>query len=707
MRRVSLRYNVIVALAALATALAGFGGWRYARASAPISGPIVLISIDTLRADHLAAYGYRAGTTPAIDALAADGVVFEHAYAHATETHPAHLAILSGRLPLDVTENVRFLAQLLGDRGYATGAVVSSAALGRESGLTRGFDFVDDRIAPPNAGSGEAAVERAGAESEAIAEHWLDSSGTARAFLFLHINEPHAPYAPPGRFAELAPYDGEIAAADEAVGRLVKYLKAHQLYDRSTIVLVSDHGEGLGDHGEQQHGLFVYREALHVPLIVKMAAGEGAGRRVADLVQHVDLVPTILDLVKAPLPGGLRGRSLKPLVEGTGREAAPFVYAQAMYGRDHFGTAPLASAIDGRFHYILAPREELYDLQRDPRETTNLIDAAEAREARASLAAAVAKLPAETATSPVDPKDVVDLVERYRAAEALARERKWAQAIASLQQIARRDDSLPDVWLQLADNALRLERYEQAADDYARAAALRPSDPAPLLGGASALLKARRLDEARELAAAALERAGCREPFEKCPPAGRADAAAAHALLARIAVSRHDADEARQHAAAARAADGALPMPAFVDARLLLDQGRFEEALPLFEQTIAEAIRAGRPPIADAHLYAGDALVKLDRADEAVQQYSEEIRAYPQNTRAHAALVSVYQARGLSEDAGHAIEAMLDAAPTPDSYALAARLWRALGNRRQADAVRAEARRAFPAEPLRPSDTTR
>src|SRR5438309_32241 len=206
-----VRFTVIVFFAALGTVLAAVGGWRYARASAPVSGPIILVSIDTLRADHLPAYGYKRVATPALDALAADGVVFERAYSHAPQTLPAHAA--------------------------------------------------------------------------------------------------HE------RFAEFDPYDGEIAYADEIVGRLARYLKSHQLYDRSTVIVLSDHGEGLGDHGEQEHGLFVYDEAIHVPLIVKQESNVGAGRRVADVVQHIDLVPTILDLVKAPGTSGLRGRSLKPVLE--------------------------------------------------------------------------------------------------------------------------------------------------------------------------------------------------------------------------------------------------------------------------------------------------------------------------------------------------------------------------------------------------------
>src|SRR5438874_5937218 len=416
------------------------GGWRYARASAPASGPIVLISIDTLRADHLPAYGYTKVKTPAIDALAADGVVFERAYSHAPQTLPAHASLLSGRLPFEtgVRDNIgfaikpgeRMLPQMLRDRGYSTAAVVSAFVLRKETGIGQGFDFFDGEMpqASPDTSIGQ--VQRDGGASEAIAEQWLASAGTTRAFLFLHLYEPHKPYAPPERFAEYAPYDGEIAYADEIVGRLIKYLKSHQLYDRSTIVLLSDHGEGLGDHGEQEHGLFVYDEAIHVPLIIKQESNAGAGRRVSDLVQHVDLVPTILDLVKAPVPDTLRGRSLKPLLEGTGHLRDRPVYSEALNAHHLFGWSGLTSVIDGRYQYIKAPREELYDLARDRRERQNLagpnVETKQAAQALEAFGSAAGKPGAPAA----DPKDKWEILERYRAAVALAEQRKWGDAIA-------------------------------------------------------------------------------------------------------------------------------------------------------------------------------------------------------------------------------------------------------------------------------------
>src|SRR5437762_11200624 len=546
------RFTFILGLAGLGTGLAAVGGWRYARASAPVSGPIVIISIDTLRADHLPAYGYTNVRTPAIDALAADGVVFERAYSHAPQTLPAHASLLTGQLPFEtgvrdnvgftVKNGVRLLPQMLRDRGFTTGGVVSAYVLRKETGVSQGFDFFDDEMppSPPEVSIGQ--VQRDGQESEAIAEHWLASIGTARAFLFLHLYEPHKPYAPPERFAAYDPYDGEIAYSDEIVGRLVRYLKSHQLYDRSTVVLVSDHGEGLGDHGEREHGLFLYDEAIHVPLVVKQESNAGAGRRVADVVQHIDLVPTILDLVKAPVPGGLRGRSLKGLLDGTRRLPAAAVYSEAFYARHQFGWSELTAITGERYRYIHAPHEELYDLQQDARERANL--AAARPQARQTLRTALDRLTAGAAIQPpqtpaatigTDPKEKRDVVERYRDAIGLASERRWASAIALLHQIVKDDPELTSAWRQLAAAASRIERHDVAGEAYGHVTAAEPDDWSAYLGAAASLLKLRRLDEARDPAHLAAHVAAASDRHAR---------ASAHEMLARIALARRDDDAA-------------------------------------------------------------------------------------------------------------------------------------------------------------------
>ena len=721
-----VRFTVILFLAALGTTLAAVGGWRFARASSPVSGPIIVISVDTLRADHLPAYGYAKVKTPAIDALAADGVVFERAYSHAPQTLPAHASLLSGRLPFEtgVRDNVgfvikdgeRLLPQMLRDRGFTTGGIVSAYVLRKETGIARGFDFFDGEMPPGSPELSIGQVQRDGAESVAIAERWLGSIGTSRAFLFLHLYEPHKPYAPPARFAEYAPYDGEIAYTDELVGRLVRYLKSHQLYDRSTIVLLSDHGEGLGDHGEQEHGLFVYDEAIHVPLIIKQEGNVGAGRRAPDLVQHVDLVPTVLDLVKAPGAGGLRGRSLKPVLEGTGQLAETAIYSEALYARYHFGWSELTAITDARYRYIKAPREELYDLQRDADERANIagerpqarqalrgaldtiaagakIEApgevsAEARERLQALGYVGAQTDMPTAAGDTlpDPKDKREVLERYRAAVDFASQRKWQQAIGLLQQILRDDPEMADVWSQLAVFATRIDRHELAVSAYKRFIELKPSEPTAYIGAAAALLKLRRLDEAREHARLAAEVAA---------PGDKRSRASAHEMLAKIALARHDTDAAREEATLAREADPTLPLPLYIEGRLLYDQGKYAEALPLFNQAIAELKKSGTLQITELHFYTGDTLGRLERYPEAEAEFALELKSFPHNTRARGGLAMLYQASGNPDAAAKTVADMLRVTPTPESYALAARLYTMFGDRARADEVRTEARRAF------------
>jgi choline-sulfatase len=702
------RYTFILVLVALGATLAAVGGWRYARASAPVPGPIILITVDALRADHLPAYGYRNVTTPAIDALARDGIVFERAYGHAVQTLPAHIALLSGRLPFDtgvrddagsVKASERLLPQMLRDRGYATGGIVSSGLLRRETGIAQGFDFFDDDM--PAAASELTASElrRDGAESEAVAERWLSTVGSTRLLLFLHLHEPHAPYMPPERFGSLAPYDGAIAYADEILGRFVHFLKTQQLYDQSTIVLVSDHGEGLGDHGEQEHGLFVYDEAIHVPLIIKQAGGADAGRRVTDLVQQADIVPTVLDLVKAPVPGNLRGRSLKALADGTGtRPPEQTVYAEATYGQNRFGWSAIESLTDGRFQFIKAPREELYDLQRDPRQRENIAgetgSAEPPQEMIVARRSALRRLLGESDEARVDrgdrgpgddPKDKREIVEQYRAALVLTAERKWPEAIDLLQKILRDEPDAAVIWSQLAHVATLAERHAIALDAYQRVIALEPLDAEGFLGAANAALKTHKLDEAQQHA----ERAAEGSPKPRL-------VAEAHAVLADIALARGDAEMARREAALARQSDPASVLPLYVDARLLYDEGNYADALPLFERANTEIKKAHGTAVPDLHYLTGDALLQEGRYAEAEAQLREELHRFPHNVRASAALATLYQTTGQLESAARVVSDLLRITPTPDSYALAAKLWTSLGDRKQATQVRAEARRAFP-----------
>ncbi|HUP46065.1 MAG TPA: sulfatase, partial [Thermoanaerobaculia bacterium] len=272
----------------------------------PPDVPVFIISIDTLRADRLPVYGYDKGQTPHIDALRSDSILYRWAFSNTPQTLPSHASIFTGTLPpvhavrdnigYYLTEKHPTLATLLGQKGYQTGAAVSTYVLRRATGIQQGFDFYDDRVG----GSPErvTAAERDGEQTRLTLTGWLEETRGRRLFGFLHLYEPHAPYAAPGGFRRVADdYDNEIAYADEVVGKFLETLRDRDLYDGALIILLSDHGEGLGDHGEDEHGLFVYRESIHVPLLIKLPGRARAGETMARPVGLEQVAAAVLSVV--------------------------------------------------------------------------------------------------------------------------------------------------------------------------------------------------------------------------------------------------------------------------------------------------------------------------------------------------------------------------------------------------------------------------
>ena len=267
------------------------------------------------------------------------------------------------------------LAEILRRAGYATGGAVSSVVLSGTSGVSRGFDFWDDAVAPTRPNQALNRVQRPGGETETSLESWMKTVGDRPLFAFLHIYEPHSPYDPPepfrSRYAD--PYDGEVAASDAIVGRFLEFLKARGLYDRALIVFLSDHGEGLGDHGEKEHGVFLYREVLQVPLLLKLPKGARPGTpSVSTPVHLTDVFTTLVaaagSAAPAPPPGTV---SLLDVARG-GAVPSRRLYAETFFPRIHFGWSELRSLLDDRWHYVEAPRSELYDLVADPGEKKDL-----------------------------------------------------------------------------------------------------------------------------------------------------------------------------------------------------------------------------------------------------------------------------------------------------------------------------------------------
>lgn len=618
--------TLIVVLVFVAVAGAALAGWWYARESPPHQGPLLVISIDGLTADRLSPYGATRSDTPAIDALAADAIVFDRAYSHSPQTLPAHASLLSGKLPFEhgvrddagfaVGDAERTLAELLRNRGFATGAAVSTFLLRRQTGLAQGFSFFDADL--PEAEDAQALpLERDGALTADAAERWLRMQGGQRFFLFVEVN---------------------ASSAEAAVARLVQALKQRRLYDDATILLTADHG----DSGS----LVTLDEAsLRVPLIVKQPRNDGAGRRIAAPVQLIDILPTMLDLVRAPIPSGLRGRSLRPVLDS---EDAVLVdqpiYAESLVARFRVGGRPVYALTRGQYRYVRGDTESLSELGQPPAAASDPAASEQARlgsELDRMLEGRTIQMPGDIAAAEEDRYAAIGylpgarlargepptidafgneaLIQAHRAAVILAGEMQYPAAIDRLRDIARAHADLPVVQYQLGTLLARAGRPEDAAVAFRAAAKLNPdvSDAAAALAGV--LMRARQYEEARNQAALAVALAE-RE--------NAATLASAHETAARVALARHDANDAMAHAEAAQAADPSLPMPQFVRGRLLFDEGNYEGALAAFEEAVT-ALAAHGGVLEELQQYLGESLVKLERPAEAEEHFREERRNFP------------------------------------------------------------------------------
>ena len=462
------------------------------------NAPVILISIDTLRADHLPDYGYKGVETPSLQALRKDAILYDNAYSHVPLTLPSHAALLTGLLPFEngVRDNVGFrlsskhptLASLLKAQGYATGAAVSTYLLRGERGIGAGFDLYDDHLEKLN----EGVTERSGYEAEAALEKWLESSPSSgnAVFAFLHLYEPHTPYEPPEPFKTRyasAPYDGEIAAADAVVGRFLAYLKKKNLYDPAIVIVLSDHGEGLNDHGEEEHSVLLYREDIRVPLFVKLPGSRLAGKTIAAPVALTDVLPTVAMLVGMPVPAGLHGINLIHAGE-KGQDAQRRIYSETLYPRLHLGWADLASLTDASYQYIEAPRPELYDLAADPGQKHDLSAGRPPafRTMRLELANMNRPFLAPEAVSPEelkklaalgyitvseagkeeknlpDPKDRLPSLHLYKNLFATFFAKKYPETIQIARELLAKEPRIIAAWRMLADSLANTGHPEEA-----------------------------------------------------------------------------------------------------------------------------------------------------------------------------------------------------------------------------------------------------
>jgi choline-sulfatase len=501
---------------------------------------LLVITLDTTRADRIGAYGYEGVETPALDRLAREGVLFQQTMAVAPLTLPAHTSIFTSRFPPEhgVRDNGGFfvspkqttLATLLKRRGFRTGAVVAAYVLDGKWGINQGFEkYVDEFEPPENRGFGLGEIQRPANEVVDKALPWLEKVKQDRFFAWLHFYDPHAPYEPPEpfktRYAE-HPYLGEIAFMDSQIARVVEFLERNGLMDKTIIAVMGDHGESLGQHGEGSHGFFIYQATLRVPFFVRAPFDRLRARSVADPVRSVDLMPTVLDLLGIAPPKAISGVSLVPLMTGAKATMDLEGYGEALYPLHHFGWSEMRAWRAGRFKVIDAPRPELYDLDRDPHETTNLYaerrtvadgmiarlreqekeqatgDAAAGQapevdaETRSRLAAlgyvgSFVATVSGTKTDRADPKDKIGLFNLMTEAREIRHDEDNSEAaaekaIALYKKVVAADPNVIDAWFNLGTLHSRLGRYRDAIDYFKRALQLKPDYDLPVVNMANA-----------------------------------------------------------------------------------------------------------------------------------------------------------------------------------------------------------------------------
>jgi arylsulfatase A-like enzyme/Tfp pilus assembly protein PilF len=486
---------------------------------------VVLITIDTLRADHVGCYGYTRIKTPNIDGLAADGARFERAFAVVPVTLPSHTTMLTGTYPMlsgmhdfsanKLSSTQPTMASVLKQSGYATGAVIAAAVLDSRFGLNQGFDFYYDhfdfsRLNEANLDE----MERPGNVVADVALDWVEKNWQKKFFLWMHLYDPHYPYNPPEPYKHeyaAQPYDGEIAFADEQVGRLLRYLKEKGIYQNTVIVLAGDHGESLGEHGERTHGFFIYNATMHVPLIVRVPESTGA-RTVSDTVSLVDLMPTVLGAVGIAVPTQVQGKSLLALVRGGESDTAERdrnVYGETYLPRIHFNWSELRGAENAKYHFIDAPRPELYDLAKDPGEVHNLLaeKKAVAEEMQAKLAAMIRdysagkELAEKTGLDPAlmdrlkslgyaafsgggdptissrnlpDPKDRIETYELFSDAMAASQHGRYEESIEKLKSMIKVEPNSVSAHYMEGLDYYHLKMYPEAVTELQRTVELSP-----------------------------------------------------------------------------------------------------------------------------------------------------------------------------------------------------------------------------------------
>ncbi len=616
---------------------------------------VLLITIDTLRPDHLGCYGDRQARTPNIDALATAGTRFEHAYTPVPITLPSRTVMMTGTYPMysgihdfsgnRVNPEQPTLASILQQHGYATGAVLGSAVLDHRFGLDHGFDFYYDhfdfnRLEDANLDL----MKRPGNEVVDQALHWLGGQSGRPFFLWVHLYDPHTPYEAPAPFArEYAgrPYDGEIAFADQQVGRLLRFLKERRLYGRTLIVLSGDHGESLGEHGETNHGFFIYDTTLRIPMMVKLPAGTHQEPTSAQPVSTVDLLSTVLSELKISPPTDNQGASLLPAVTGKTRPAGRPVrlYSESFLPLLHFDWSELRGLQIGKYHFIDVPKPELYDIASDPGELHNIYaqNPAIAQELKSQLDAMEREYtageqqaqsmpldpvlmerlkslgyagfsgghpvkPGENRQLP-DPKDRIAMFELISAAVDASQHGRYEESTSKLAEALKTEETCVPVHYLLGLDYYRMQNYSDSIREFQRVLQLSPDYT--LVYYYLGLAYARAGDYFNSI-----------DYLRRTLQADDTNFSAAYNLGA-----------------------------------VYLKTSQVEEAAAAFRQAIQ--IYPGYEP---AHLSLGEVLLYQGKTDAAIAELRQAVELAPSDPGPHAALAKALKAKGLDSEAAQEMQ---------------------------------------------------
>jgi choline-sulfatase len=625
---------------------------KSAAETAPRTKPnIILITLDTTRADRMGFLGSDRGLTPNLDALSKQSVVFTKAYAQVPLTTPSHAALLTGTYPqyshledlgAPLGPDLPYLPDLLHKRGYHTAAFLGAFILDPSAsapGFQRGFDIYDAKFHQRKPGENRyKSIER---RAEEVADHalgWLSHHQQGPFFIWLHFYDAHDPYDPPEPFKThyaSALYDGEIAYTDSIVGSFVEVLRKHGLYQNSLIAIAADHGEAFGEHGEERHGMFLYDETIHVPLLLKLPAERLGGKRIEAKVALADIAPTLLEAAGISTPSTMQASSLFPLmdVNSTAGEKSKSpeqpVYSQSTYAHRAFGWSEMRSWRTGKYLYVKAPKKELYDQAKDPSATTNLaatdkaiadtldsqlaafqqkssrtkteatkLDPSQAEKLRAlGYLASDSAGPENKANAEIDPKDKIDTANRFHRSLVDLEEDHYDEAIAELTQVLKQDPEMASGYLELGRALVHRERYQEAL---------------PVL----------------------------RTAAEKNPSSGMA-----HYELALALIKTGDWEAALPEMKAAVVCNPKSAQMHFYLGAVHLRLKQVDEATVEFESSLKFD-----PDHFMANLKYGEMLLTLGNANGAIPKLSRAVKSDPESVEAHAALADAYQRVGQEQN---------------------------------------------------------